>query len=149
MNTNCRCELWLLFLFAGVVCQGCQPRPTVSKIRVRYTLGNAIAQVQGTGAADLGNAVPREHVPGVISGDSTHPSHLDAALYEDGESEREEVVWLRVPSPGFSSTETLVVSQITYAAGDLIVDYTKTTPGENTADFQQFDTVVRVTFAHP
>ena len=127
---------------------GCQPAPTVSKITVRYDLGQAIAKTHPrNGSNHLATAEPRETLTATVQGDRTHPSRLEAELYEDTGAQNGDVVWLRIPSPGFSSTETLAITQVAHTGQFLLMDYEKTTPQENTADFQQFVTVVRVTFA--
>ena len=144
---SCRggCLLGLLALWVAV---GCQPSPTVSKITVRYDLGQAIAKAHLTnGSNHLATAEPRETLTATVQGDRTHPRSLEAELYEDTEAQNGDVVWLRIPSPGFSGTETLAVTQVAHTGQLLLMDYEKATPQENTADFRQFVTVVRVTFA--
>jgi hypothetical protein len=119
---------------------------TKSTNTVTYTLDKRIAAVDQVNddPGELKSMEPIASVLGTIIGDGTHASRVQAEVFAARGDASGKTIVMRIPSPGFSSSETLSVSSASFSGRKLIVKYAKTSPDENTDDFRQFITFVHI-----
>ena len=129
---------------------GCRQKvQTKSTITVTYTLQEDIAAAkQIDGELDKWEwAEPISALQGNIVGDTTDPSYVEASVFPaNGDAAGKSVV-IRFRSPGFSSSETLTVSKISFVGPKLVVQYDKVSPELKVTDFRQLTTLVHVAWA--